>query len=219
MALAYQYNEDEDDEGLTKKHRDTVLVLFLPVLVQLVGNRLFETTELLSARQIDFKQWSGNATGIIQDGHETAYGMGMLKAGVLPSTEQQKAAAAAVVQEQHEFFQSLRRDILDGRYTNPDGSLRVGPINTRLGNYAKRLKGTANRGWYSALPASEEFRWDLCEKEHCMPREGFDFTCPEIHARGWMKKEDVPTLPGECKTPCFFNCGCGIETRSGETGF
>jgi len=220
-APPYQYviNEEEDEDGLEKEDRDKVLILFLPILIQLIGNRMFDTTSMLRDREIDFLQWSGRVQAIIKDAHETAYAMGMVKAGLIASTEVQTKAAEAIVLEQQEFFESLQRDIVDGRYTNPDGSIRTDPINTRLFNYSKRIRGTANRAWFDNIPFTTLVMWQLGQKEHCQPTQGFDFTCPELAARGFISKSAMPTVPGECKTPCYFNCGCEIVTRDGQTSF
>jgi hypothetical protein len=212
-------NEEEEEDGAKKKERDLALVLFIPVFVSLIDVHTGTITDELAKGRITPQAWAEGTEEVLKGAHATAYGMGLLKAGVVPTDPVQVAAAEAKWQEQSLFFDRFRTEVADGRYTDPWGNLRTEAVEDRLHQYAMGVRATANEGWRDGLPDTTLFRWLLGNKEHCTPRPTFDYTCVDLNQRGWMTKEQLPTVPGACKTPCLFHCDCRLVTSEGEEGF
>jgi len=162
---------------------------------------------------------------ILESGHVASHYGGQEMSGFTPSRILAQQRGRAVALGQNSYVRGLVTALLakDSRYWSEEaGDWRQEPLQSRLGSYVGRTRGTAYDGWTSAAPPYMLYEWRLGGvEEHCED-------CPTLSETGpWLSTEDTSqlqypvlfTTPGECDTPCLFNCACHLErVADGATG-
>jgi len=118
-------------------------------------------------------------------------------------------AARAIADDDAEYLQGFIDDILDGRYTDENGNLRLDQILNRQKLYMGRARGISAQASVDNLDLETEITWVLGGTEkHCS-------VCPRLASISPYFKDDLFTTPGACGTPCLGNCKCHLEFEVG----
>lgn len=161
----------------------------------------------------------------LESGHIAAHAAGQEMSGFPVSQTLAARRGSLVAQAQNSYVRGLVTALIeqDPRYWDTEArEWREEPLRARMGSYVGRTRGTANDGWVSAAPAFTLYTWNLGAVEmHCSE-------CPVLAAdspylasadTGQLQYPTLYTKPGECDTPCLFNCTCTLSRASdGATG-
>ena len=162
---------------------------------------------------------------ILNDGHIDSHLAGQEMSGFSTYRILAERRGRQVAQAQVSFVRGFALALAqkDARYWDEvEGRFKTEPIVARTASYLGRTRGTAYDGFTVATPSNTLYDWRLGGVElHCTE-------CPDLAAAGpWLKSEDTaqldyPTLftkPGECDTPCLYNCKCSlVNLASGAVG-
>lgn len=186
----------------------------LEVVVRRHDRRLRLLVSQLVAGDIDRDAFLADFGDVLQTGHDQAYRIGWRHGGGPRSIgELSDTYLAETLSVQGAYAQNLADDILDG-----DASEDAGLARAR--QYARRMRGSANRAFVEAADPEEEFYWRLGgNEEHCPD-------CPELAALSPYTKDSIIAVPGEDidaagvkNTTCGSACKCRWERSDGREGF
>jgi hypothetical protein len=173
-------------------------------MVEQAKVRLRKATSALVKGDIQVPEWEDLTLVVLRDAHEGAARLGRRKAGDLADSSHLDvvhARNAMVVDERYlmRFAEQLKAK--DPRYYDVDGSWKKAPINARLGSYAQKTRGTANKAFVVSSQEDDLFDWVMLNAEHCPD-------CPALQDRSPYTKRSLPSHPGDGATTCKVNCGC-----------
>jgi hypothetical protein len=117
-----------------------------------------------------------------------------------------------MVQPEANFVAGFIRDLIDKdkRYFEPDGSPRVEQILGRMRMYEGKLRGTEGWGVLDGGPFLQLWEWQLGGTEdHCED-------CPYLASLVPVTRDEWFATPGECMTPCLWNCLCKLVAVGAE---
>jgi len=168
----------------------------------------------LSGGDLDTFTFGLRMSDALREAHTEAVIMGRNLAGDLDPRElDDELFGALVMRDQDKFLARFVGDISAGRYSNPDGSLKLSQIKARAALYATRLRGTANDVFVLASPAGSMFAWHQLTAEPCDD-------CPRWEANSPYLESELTTKPGMGKTQCGVSCGCVlVRLDDGRIGF
>lgn len=167
----------------------------------------------LEAGVIQPQEWAERFHATLIEGHSQAWLMGRHRAGLLTEAEEiDLLMGSAKADIEAQYLQGFLRDILDGRYTDKEGKLKIGPLVSRSNLYLGKMRGTANESFTAASGDDDEIWWVLGEKEHCSE-------CPLLAADSPYTKHTLYTHPGAGDTPCRGYCDCTLRRGDGRTSF
>lgn len=157
---------------------------------------------------------------VLLAGHEASHYAGQEMSGFRPSQVLAARRGRQVALAQNSFVRGLvtALDGRDPRYWDEGAEeWRSLALEARMASYTGRMRGTATDGWVAAAPAQTLYAWRLGgAEEHCAD-------CPTLAADGpylgqggtdQLAYPILYTKPGECDTPCLFNCKCRLERLS-----
>lgn len=93
------------------------------------------------------------------------------------------------------------------------GELSEDEIARRSRMYVNSAREAYERGVRRRLRDSEydEVKWNLSSGESCGD-------CIDLSLQDWMPIDSLSQYPGDGKTACKTNCGCGLRYRRSDTG-
>lgn len=162
------------------------------------------TAEMVN-RKISPHQWADAVHMVLFEAHANAsfIGRDLLKGTEFADVDVLRARA--VLDTDADYFLNFLDDIVNGRYTDEAGSLRFGPITSRLNLYFGKVRSTCAEASVDGTEKDTEIFWRLGGVEvHCAD-------CPHFAAISPFFKDDLFATPGSGDTPCLGNCKCHLE--------
>lgn len=162
-------------------------------------------------------EWADLFEAILLEGHTQAAHLGR----ILADGEQSKESiddllrGTAATDEERFFLHGFKDalEALDSRYWDAENQVWLeDAITDRQANYLPKMRGTANSAWLDESPADASITWhDSDGPDECND-------CHDYADLSPYTKDELPTVPGACRTPCLYNCNCWL-TIDGVTGF
>jgi hypothetical protein len=194
---------------------DAEIRAFYEALPPSLRARLTEIAQQYVQGDFDFAAASDAAFNAFAENHAHAAYAGRNLAGATDAYgELDIAVGQLIAEEQAQYFETILRDALAGKFNNEDGELDLEALEGRADRFTARLRGTANESWINALDSEEDVYWVLGS-----PPSGSCSVCPDLADNSPYKVTELPTYPGAGETPCMFNCDCTLRTESNKTGF
>lgn len=179
--------------------------------------RLLQLAQDIASGRVSVDRVEPILMSILTTGHVDSHYAGQEMSGYVPSRVLAQRRGELVALGQNSFVRGLvtALDGLDPRYWDAEeGGWREDRLRARLGFYVGRTRGTAYDGWVSAAPGSMLYNWNLgAVEEHCDECPVLAGDSPYL-GDGDTSQLRYPTLytkPGECDTPCLFNCTCTLS--------
>ena|GEM_PF-4875624 len=148
-------------------------------------------------------------------GHATALQLGLERAGKTSYKAEDVLHEARGIKDGeskylNEFASAIKSG--DARYVDDSGNIRAGSLDARSDLYARKMRGTANKGFVDGSKSDVTFDWVLGFEKHCED-------CPQIAALSPYTKDTLIGYPGDGDTECLGNCTCTLERSDGVKGF
>lgn len=216
-----EFDEPEEEE---QERRHNFLVLFFLFVYDETQDRITQLGDALADGKITTKQWAKAFREELTGRHAEAASIGRRMAGdMAPASVVDTKAGEAAWAEQEKYFSKFVADLEEGRYTvtNQDEgeelsqSLSEKAFNSRAKKYGEAIGGTAHEAFREAM-GDDALRWVLGDKMHCVPTEGYPYTCPENSEMEPKPASEWDTYPKSSKQPCFVNCDCSFESADGK---
>ncbi len=172
-----------------------------------------DLTSRLAKGEIGPRMWADLFKIILNDGHAGSWTLGRQRAGDLSGSNiDDYLAGIAFADGQADFLLGFMQDIVNRRYTDDDGLLRLGPIQSRVDLYLKVMRGTAGAGFVAASSEDSTFDWNMTGAEHCDD-------CPYMASQNPWLPDEIFANPGDGNTECLGNCKCEWVRSDGVTCF
>ena len=187
---------------------------------QKMYRELLAVADAFSRGQLDPVEFEQAMMRVLERGHLECHLAGQDMSSYDVSKVLAQIRSRQIVNAQNSYVRGFAYSlsIKDSRYWDAElNKWKEEAIRGRTASYLGRARGTAYDGFTSATPSGVLYDWRLGAVElHCSE-------CPDLAAAGpWLKSEDTnqldyPTLftkPGECDTPCLYNCKCYLVNRA-----
>ena len=182
-------------------------------MLRLRQRELEAITKRLASGEIDIREWGDQFDSILLNGHTQAWMMGRQRAGhLLDLGFDDQMAGIALKDTESEYLHGFMLDILNGRYTDENGKLKIGAINSRSSLYVGKMRGSANESWTNYGPDDQKLSWVMLALEHC-------HDCPRLASLSPWDKTDLWAYPGSGDTECLGNCKCILRREDGSESF
>lgn len=162
----------------------------------------------------DERAFGGRMVEALREGLRKAVVMGRQRAGdFAEEDEDDQRFAELLVNVQVDYLREFVRDLAAGRYEDDDGMTDEAAIRRRALYYPQCLTGGANQNFTLASGEDAVWDWRLGDTEDSCDE------CPDREAGSPYASDALPGVPGDCSTPCLFNCRCSIVRDDGISGF
>lgn len=164
-------------------------------------------TRQLANGDIDPVEWAERFEASLLEGHTSAAHMGRMLAlqDVFEAELVDLLRGQTAVDAEHYYVQGFLESLLnkDPRYWDEEAEKwHQAAIRQRQDFYLGKMRGTANQAFVDESPDEAEITWnDTGGPNECDE-------CPEYASMSPWKKDELPTVPGGCDTPCLFACEC-----------
>lgn len=183
---------------------------------RMLGKRQKELEKLikrLAAGEIDVREWGDEFDKVLLEGHTQAWMMGRQRAGHLLGLGFDDTLNGVAIKDQEaEYLHGFMLDLINGRYDDEEGKLKVHLVNQRASLYVGRMRGTASESWVDYGPDDQKIQWVMLALEHCND-------CPRMAALSPWDKTDLWAFPGDGSTQCIGNCKCVLRREDGSESF
>lgn len=148
------------------------------------------------------------------DGHSLSWMLGRQRGGIFEAlTRDDVLAGMASADQDGSYLSQFVLDLIEGRYDDDEGKLKVRAVESRLRLYTARMRGTSSEAFVRASLDTAEFVWVLGDnEEHCQD-------CPDIADQNPWAKEALYIFPGDGSTECLANCKCHLMRDDGVGSF
>jgi len=208
---------EETEHDKKRKRREMLLALFALLLLDTHHTLNDYATRFLTGALTLTELHDALVTHLAAAHAHAAYLGRSLAGSRKPFGSADQQFAASVMFGQVLFLSGLLQDLQGGKYRAADDGTLPNALTARLWAYCVRCYGTANEAWGLTLGPDARFLWFLGVnvEHHCD-------VCPERQAESQVEPytlDTIPGWPGDCSTPCLWNCDCTVKTTDGEECF